>query len=97
MIVYENGAYEIRSDKPNENWSSKFAYVVDETKAENQELIAKITEHSPYIELIVEDGEIIDVIPIERPPDPESPLQPPTQEERIAAVEEALLILLMEV
>lgn len=97
MIVYENGAYETRSDKPNENWSSKFAYVVDETKAENQELIAKITEHSPYIELVVEDGELVGIIPTEKPPEPEPQPQPPTQEERIAAVEEALLLLLMEV
>lgn len=52
---------------PNVNWYGDDRVVVDETKEENQELIQKIKVHAPYIDLVIENGQIIDVIPVERP------------------------------
>lgn len=83
MIVRKNKTYEINSLFSDSNWyENEDNYVIDETKEENQELIQKIKEHSPYIELVIEDGEIIDVIPIERPPEPELPEPEPTEEQK---------------
>lgn len=97
MIVKPNGHYETRSDIPDRDWYDEGNYVIDETDPENTELVRKIIENAPYMDLVIEDGRIVDIIP--RPdlrPEPEL-LQPPSMEDRISALEDALLLLLMEV
>ena len=70
MIVFEDGRYAQNSKFPDRDWYNEGNYVVDETKEENQWLIKKIEENAPYMELVVEDGELVDVTPTERPPEP---------------------------
>lgn len=99
MIVRSDKTYEVNSLFPDLDWYGEGNYVVDETKAENQELIQKIKDNAPYMDLVIEDGEIVDIIP--RPdlmpePEPEHP-KPPSLEDRISALEDVLLLLLMEV
>ncbi|WP_313758575.1 hypothetical protein [Tissierella sp.] len=75
MLVNKNGLFLISSLYPDTNWvGDDSLYIVDETKEENQELIQKIKKHAPYMELVIEDGEIIDVIPTDRPPEPKPDL-----------------------
>lgn len=88
MIVRPNKTFESRSDKPNEDWYDEGNYVIDETKEENRELVEKIYAYAPYMELVVEGGKLADVIPTERPPEP---IQPPNMEDRLKAVEMALI------
>ena len=98
MIVRSDKTYEVNSLFPDSDWYGEGNYVVDETKTENQELIQKIKDNAPYMDLIVENGEIIDIIPrpdLRPEPEPEHP-KPPSLEERLAAIEEALLILMLE-
>lgn len=82
MLVNKNGHLQ-SSLHPNKNWTDDDSYyVIDETKEENKELIQKIKEHSPYMELIVEDGELVDIIPTERPPELEPPKPELTEEQK---------------
>lgn len=67
MIIKENGAFEVNSLYPSSDWYNEKNYVIDETKEENQELIEKIKVHAPYMELVIEESRIVDVIPTERP------------------------------
>ena len=92
MIVREDKTYETNSLFPSSNWyENEDNHVIDETKEENQELINKIKEHSPYMELVLEGGKIIDVIPTEKPPEPELPKTETTEEQkRIKELEEKL-------
>lgn len=75
-----------RSDKPNENWTSQDCYVVDD----NSELAKKILQNYPNIEYVVEHGKIVDakILEAEKPNETESPV---TIEERLAALEAAML------
>ena len=98
MIIRQDKHYETNSLFPNSDWYEEGNYVVDETNPENADLIQKIKENAPYMDLVIEDGEIIDIIPrpdLRPEPEPEHP-KPPSLEERLAAIEEALLILMME-
>ena len=83
MIVRKDKTYETNSLFPGINWyEDEENYVIDETKEENQELIQKIKEHSPYMELVIEYGELVDIIPTERPSEQEPNLpEKPTIEE----------------
>lgn len=93
MIIDRNTHIYMQSTLyPNKNWTdNENYYVIDETKEENQELINKIKEHSPYMELVLEGGKIIDVIPTEKPPEPELPTTETTEEQkRIKELEEKL-------
>ena len=49
--------FQTRSDKPNENWTNEDVYVVDD----NSELAQKIQSNYPFFELVVENGELIDI------------------------------------
>lgn len=84
MIVYTVKGlriYETRSDKPNEDWTGKADFVVDETDSENQELINKIKEYAPYFDYVTNlIGELVDVektgeMTFEPEPDPVAELQ----------------------
>ena len=97
MIVYLDKNFETHSVHKNKNWynDGREVYVVDETTSEGKALAEKIMQHAPYYDFVLDEGgNLIDITPID-PPEPEP--QPPTPEERLAAVEEALLLLLMEV
>ena len=91
MIIKNDCTFETNSMFPNSDWYNRGSYVVDETKNENQELIQKIKKNAPYMDLIVENGELVDIIP--RPdlrPEPEEVGLEPT-------VEEILLAALIEI
>ena len=60
--------------KPNENWTNKECYVVDD----NSELGKKIFKHLPNIKFVVENDNIVDIIVLDvAQPEP----APPTHEE----------------
>jgi hypothetical protein len=65
MIVRSDGNYEIHEDKPSGNWYENQSdnYVIDETTNEGKLLADKIKSNYPYYDLIVENGELTDVIP----------------------------------
>lgn len=58
-----------RLDKPNENWTgdNENYFLVDS----NSELANKIRENAPFMNFVVNDDKLIDIIPTERPPEPE--------------------------
>lgn len=67
MIVYKDKNYETRDDKPNENWTDNDdVFVVDD----NSELAQRIINAYPYYDFVVENGELVDIIELERPPEP---------------------------
>ena len=86
MIVFkDNKLFQPRSDKPNENWLEETEIFVVE---DGSELAKKIEEYAPYYNFVVDEtGELVDITPTERPPEPP---KPPTDSERIAALEETL-------
>jgi len=67
VIVRQDRTIETNSWFPNTDWYNESNYVIDETREENKALIEKIQSHSPYMELVIDDDKIVDVIPIERP------------------------------
>lgn len=78
-----------RHDKPNENWAKNKEeyYLVDS----NSELAAKIRENAPFFDFVLDDkGELIDVMPTKRPPEPEPE---PTLEEIVAEQEQQIATL----
>lgn len=84
MIIDRNTHIYMQSTLyPNKNWTdNENYYVIDETKEENQELIQKIKEHAPYMELVIKDEKLVDIIPTERPlePKPDVPKEPTVKE-----------------
>ena len=64
MIVREDGTFEINLRYPNSNWTDETEgiYVVDETTPEGQALAEKIMMLFPYFDLVIEDGELVDVV-----------------------------------
>ncbi len=87
MIVFANKGFQTRSDKPDTDWTGQALYVVPDGSA----LAAKIMANYPYFDLVTEAGELMDVTPTEHPaPEP----QPPSETERIEALETAMLALL---
>ena len=53
----------IRADKPNENWTTQDCYVVDD----ESELANKIVSNYPYIEYVIDNDTIVDVIILPKP------------------------------
>ena len=86
MIVRQDKTYETCSLYPNINWyENEDNYVVDETTEEGQILAKKIIEHSPYMELVVENGKLVDIIPL---PKPDPPIvDEPVDDEKVAMAE----------
>ena len=84
MIIYtvnDLKIYETRSDKPNEDWTGKADFVIDETNSENETLLNKIKNYAPYFDYVTNlIGELIDVektgeLEYETPIDPIAELQ----------------------
>ena len=65
MIVRRDRSFEINSLFPNTDWYEEGNYVIDETKTENHELIEKIKRYSPFMELVIKDDKLVDIIPNE--------------------------------
>lgn len=65
MIIYTVNnlkIYETRSDKPNEDWTGKADFVVDESNPDNEELLQKIEHLAPCFDYVTdEDGNLIDI------------------------------------
>ena len=80
MIIRQDGHYEICSLYPNIDWYNEDNFVIDETKKENNDLVQKIKQHAPYIDLVIDNEKIVDVIPTERPPEPIMPPIPTTDD-----------------
>lgn len=60
MIVNkETKKYQTRSDKPNSNWLDDENYLVVD---DNSEISDKIKKYYPYLNLIIENNKIIDVV-----------------------------------
>lgn len=68
MILYTVGdlkIYETRSDKPNEDWTGKAEFVLDENDPGKAELISKVKEFAPYFDYVKnDDGKLVDAIKI---------------------------------
>jgi len=64
MIVREDRTFEINFNYPNTNWTGETegVYVVDETTPEGQALAEKIMMLFPYFDLVIVDGELVDVV-----------------------------------
>lgn len=64
MIVREDRTYEINWRYPDTNWTDETdgVYVVDETTPEGQALAEKIMSLFPYFDLVVVDGQLVDVV-----------------------------------
>lgn len=64
MIVREDRTFEINFRYPNTNWTGETegVYVVDETTPEGQALAEKIMMLFPYFDLVIVDGELVDVV-----------------------------------
>lgn len=92
-MLVKKGEYHQTSLYPNTNWLGEGYFIIDETTEQGKALAEKITQNSPYYELIIEGDRVIDVVLTEKPePEPITPM--PTQEERLEALEMALLLLL---
>ena len=72
MIVRKDKSFETNSMFLNTNWyDNEDNYVVDETTEEGQALANKIREHYPYFDIVIENNQLVDIIPTERPPEPD--------------------------
>lgn len=85
IINKQTHAYITMADKPCENWTTQDCFVLDD----NNELAKRIMQHYPNIELVIEDDKITDVKVLEAPKEDEP--QPITVEERLSALESAVL------
>lgn len=65
MIIRSDSSFEINSLFPDTDWYQEGNYVIDETEAENKELIRKIKSYSPFMELVIKNNKLVDVIPKE--------------------------------
>ena len=69
MIIFANNAWQTQSDKPNENWLTNYPnleqplYVVDD----KSELAQKIMITAQFNVVTDDDGQIVDIEPIEQP------------------------------
>jgi len=71
MIIYPDNTIETQSHRPNENWTGRTDVVfVDDAS----ELATRIEQSAPYFSRILDgDGNLIDIVPTERPPKPPEP------------------------
>ena len=68
MIIHkQTKALETQSHRPAENWMGKNYYMVPDGSERAQKIIVSY----PYFEFVVEDSELVNITPTERPPEPE--------------------------
>ena len=77
MIIKKGTTHPVtRSDKPNGNWLNDDSYLVVD---DNSVVGKKILENAPYFEFVLDfNGNLIDITPTERPPEP-PPVPTPTE------------------
>ena len=104
MAIIRDGCLETNSNFPNSNWYEDEAdnVVIDETTEEGEALVQKIISLTPYYDLVFDEGgKVIDAV--ENPQKKADWLaqieqheknRPPTEQERIEALESALLSLM---
>lgn len=85
IINKKTKSFFTRADKPCENWTTQDCFVLDD----NSELAKRIVKNYPNIELVIENDKIIDVKVLEAPKEDEP--QPITVEDRLSALESAVL------
>lgn len=86
-ILKKDGTVETNSKFKNIDWYNQGNEVIDETTPEGRNIVKKILSLSPYFILVRDDqGKVIDVLEDEE--------RPPTEQERIEALESALLTLM---
>lgn len=61
MIVRENKGFETNSMYPITDWYNEGNYVIDETTEEGKALAEKILQNYPFYDLVVENGQLIDI------------------------------------
>lgn len=62
MIIDTNTkSYETNSLFPNINWYNDDRIVIDETTEEGRQLVEKIINNYPFFDLVIKDGQLIDV------------------------------------
>ncbi len=91
MILYNNKHFAARSDHPNDDWMGNADYVIPN----GSELAEKILRLYPNFEIVTnEGGNLIDVAETEPAP---IPPEPPTDHERLEALEAAFMEFVSEV
>lgn len=90
MIIRKDKTYEINSLYINTDWYNEDNYVIDETLEENYELTEKIKANAPYMELVIKDNKLVDIIPTERPKPEPIVVNEPIDEEK-AFLSEAII------
>ena len=93
MIVKPSGDYEANSLFPNSDWYNQGNYIVDETTKEGQLLAEKIKANYPYMELVIEKEQLVDILPLSVPKKEPEPDIITLLEERINKLEEDMVIL----
>lgn len=65
MIIRPDKSYETHSNFPKTNWyeNEMNNYVVDETTEDGKTLAEKIRTNYPYFDLVIQNNELIDVLP----------------------------------
>jgi len=95
MIVKNDKTFETNSLFPNTDWYGEGNDVIDETKEENTELIKKIKANAPYMDLVILNGNVVDIIPTGRPAPEQIIAEEPVDEEK-AFLAEAVIQLSSE-
>ena len=91
MILYNNKHFATRSDRPNDDWVGNADYVIPD----GSELAEKILRLYPNFEFVFDDnGQPVDVTETEPAPIPPAP---PTDHERLEALEAAFMEFVSEV
>jgi len=93
MIIYPDNNIEIQSHRPNENWTGVEDVIAVE---DNSDLALKIMQYAPYFERILgENGNLIDITPTERPPEPSEPTELEILKEKYAMLQGAVDFIVM--
>lgn len=85
MVVYKNKHFKTMSDRPDDDFVGNADFVIPD----GSELAQKIMKFYPNFELVFDgDGNIVNVVATEPPPEPEKLPEPPTNAELAAAIAE---------
>lgn len=78
MIIRQDGTYETREDKPNENWyKDEQNYIIDESTEEGQTMVKLYVENWPFVDFEHDDEFVTKVIVLDKP------IRPPEVEGKI--------------
>lgn len=80
MIMRYNKLFEQNSLFPNTDWYNEGNLVIDETTEQGKILVQKIIENYPYYDLVIVNGQVVDVAILPKP-EPEPIEAEPTVED----------------